>query len=131
MSEGAQASPAGAAVGRRAAVRRLAAYIARNKGYYALWLGSVLLYVVGFVAIPRLVGWTYAAYEDSLGTDVIVQRAQLVALVGLAAAVVRFWSRTMVFRAAREIEYEIRNDVFEHLERLPSPSSTRGAPATS
>jgi ATP-binding cassette subfamily B multidrug efflux pump len=108
-----------AAAGRRAALRRLVAYIGRNRGYYALWLASVLLYVAGFLAIPWLVGWTYEAYERGLGEGVIVRRAELLALVGLAAAAVRFWSRTLVFNAAREIEYEIRNDLFEHLERLP------------
>ena len=126
MSSASQASGAGvpftpgsAASGRRAAWRRLVAYIGRNRGYYSLWLASVLLYVAGFLAIPWLVGWTYEAYETQLGGDVVAQRARLLALVGLAAAGVRFWSRALVFNAAREIEYEIRNDVFEHLERLP------------
>jgi len=119
MSGSPEAMAAGAAQGRRAAVRRLASYIGRNRAYYSLWLVSVLLYVAGFLAIPRLVGWTYSAFDAGLGAEVIVQRAQLVALVGLATALVRFWSRTLVFNAAREIEYEIRNDVFAHLERLP------------
>lgn len=110
---------AGAARGRRAAVRRLAAYIGRNRAYYALWLASVLLYAAGFLAIPWLVGWSYEAYELQLGSAVVVRRAQALALVGLLTALVRFWSRTLVFNAAREIEYEIRNDVFAHLERLP------------
>ncbi len=119
MSAPPEAMAAGAALGRRAALRRLAAYIGRNRAYYGLWLSSVLLYVVGFLAIPRLVGWTYAAFEAGLGADAIAQRAQALALVGVATAVVRFWSRTLVFNAAREIEYEIRNDVFAHLERMP------------
>jgi ATP-binding cassette subfamily B protein len=34
-------------------------------------------------------------------------------------AVVRYFSRTLVFNAAREIEYELRNDIFAHLEKLP------------
>ena len=34
-------------------------------------------------------------------------------------AVLRFLSRTLVFNAAREIEYELRNDLFAHLQRLP------------
>jgi len=119
MSAGAEELAAGAALGRRAAVRRLAAYIGRNKGYYTLWLASVLIYVACFLAIPWIVGWIYEAYEQELSRAVIVERAQLLALVGLAAAAVRFWSRTLVFNAAREIEYEIRNDLFEQLERMP------------
>jgi ATP-binding cassette subfamily B protein len=108
-----------AAAGRRAAVRRLAAYIRRNRGYYAVWLASTLAYAAGFVSIPLLVGWAIEAYEQALGADEIVRRAQALALVALATAAVRYFSRTLVFNAAREIEYEIRNDLFSHLERLP------------
>ncbi|MGI9590348.1 MAG: ABC transporter ATP-binding protein [Myxococcota bacterium] len=119
MSASPESLLTGAALGRRAAARRLASYIGRNRAYYALWLVSVLFYVAGFLALPRLVGWTYSAFEEGLGSAVIVQRAQIIGLVGLVTALVRFWSRTLVFNAAREIEYEIRNDVFEHLERMP------------
>ena len=33
--------------------------------------------------------------------------------------IVVFIALTLVFNAAREIEYEIRNDLFSHLEKLP------------
>ncbi len=113
-------SPApSAASGRRSTVRRLSGYIRRNRGYYAIWLATTLGYVAGFVAIPILVGWILKAFEQDLGAGEIVQRAQVLALVAVATACVRFFSRTLVFNAAREIEYEIRNDLFAHLERLP------------
>ena len=83
------------------------------------WLASTLAYTAGFVAVPRLVGWTYAAHEQGLGPDEIVRRAQWIALVALATAAVRYFSRTLVFNAAREIEYEIRDDIFTHLSKLP------------
>ncbi len=105
--------------GQRAAWLRLRGYVARNRGLYALWLASTLAYTAGFVAIPRLVGHTLEAFEQGQGDAEIARRAGLFALVGLAAAVVRYFSRTLVFNAAREIEYEIRNDLFAHLERLP------------
>ena len=46
---------------------------------------------------------------------------RLLWLVGttLTYTVLRFYTRTLVFDAAREIEYELRNDVFSHLLRLP------------
>jgi len=108
-----------AAHGRRAAAARLLAYIGRNKRYYAVWLASTLAYSGGFVAIPWLVGWAIEAYESGLAADEIVWRAEMLAVAAAATAAVRFFSRTLVFNAAREIEYEIRNDLFAHLERLP------------
>src|SRR5262249_45657231 len=44
--------------------------------------------------------------------------AWLAAVVAVRAAL-RFVSRTQIFNAAREVEYEIRNDLFAHLQRLP------------
>jgi ATP-binding cassette subfamily B protein len=108
-----------AAAGRRAAWRRLRGYVARNRGRYAFWLASTLAYTAGFLAIPRLTGWVIAAYEQGLGPAAIERRAGVVAFVALGSAAVRYFSRTLVFNAAREIEYEIRNDLFAHLERLP------------
>ena len=108
-----------AAAGRRGAWRRLAAYVGRNKGYYAFWLATVLAYTAAFLAIPVLVGNCVKALRLGLGADEVAWRAGILAGVALAGAVVRFYSRILVFNAAREIEYEIRNDLFAHLERLP------------
>ncbi len=112
-------TPGSAALGRRAAASRFFSYIRRNKRYYAVWLASTLAYSAGFVAIPWLVGWAIEAYETGLSAGEIVGRVQVLTAVAVATAVVRFFSRTLVFNAAREIEYEIRNDLFAHLERLP------------
>jgi ATP-binding cassette subfamily B protein len=103
----------------RVALRRLQGYALRNKGYYAVWLLSTLAYVAGFVAVPILVGWSVKAVIDGLGAQEVVRRVLWLALVTVARAVVRYFSRTLVFNAAREIEYELRNDIFAHLERLP------------
>ncbi|MCH7708446.1 MAG: ABC transporter ATP-binding protein [Myxococcales bacterium] len=108
-----------AAAGRRAAWRRLAAYVGRNKGYYAFWLATVIAYTVAFLAIPVLVGNCVKALRLGLGADEVAWHAGILAMVAVAGAVVRFFSRILVFNAAREIEYEIRNDLFAHLEKLP------------
>jgi len=119
VSAPAQTLATGAAAGRRAAVRRLVRYVGRNRGYYAVWLASTLLYTAGFLAVPWLVGWGVEAHQTGLGTGEVARRAAALALVAAGTAVVRFYSRTLVFNAAREIEYEIRNDLFTHLETLP------------
>ena len=108
-----------AAAGRRAAWRRLAAYVGRNTGYYAFWLATVIAYTVAFLAIPVLVGNCVKALRLGLGADEVAWHAGILAMVAVAGAVVRFFSRILVFNAAREIEYEIRNDLFAHLEKLP------------
>ena len=39
----------------RQARRRLVGYVLRNRGFYALWLLASVVYVAGWVAVPKLV----------------------------------------------------------------------------
>jgi len=104
----------------RHALRRLSVYLRRNARYYALWSVLTLLYVAGFVAVPVLVGRAIAAAMDpEMSGSVLSERCGLLLAVVLARSVLRYFSRVLVFNAAREIEYEIRNDLFAHLQRLP------------
>jgi len=103
----------------RSALLRLAGYIRRNLGYYAVWLAMTLAYVAAFVSIPLLVGHAIGLIDEGRPAQEIGRAIAWLTAVTLASAVVRFFSRTLVFDAAREIEYEIRNDIFAHLQRLP------------
>jgi len=103
----------------RIALARLGSYVGRNRGYYALWASLTLCYVVLFVSVPVLVGrCLHAAETFGPGPELNTELWRL-AFVTLSVAVLRFFTRTMVFNAAREIEYEIRNDIFAQLQRLP------------
>lgn len=103
----------------RSALRRLGGYIGRNRGYYAIWLATTLAYVAGFVAIPLLVGHSLSLVAAEEPAARVTRSILWLTGVTIASGVVRFYSRTLVFNAAREIEYEIRNDIFSHLQRLP------------
>ena len=104
----------------RHALRRLSAYLLQNSLYYTGWALITLAYVAAFVAFPMLVGWSI---QGAMDPDVPPEelRWRFVALLAVAVArgALRFFSRLLVFTAAREIEYEIRNDLFAHLQRLP------------
>jgi ATP-binding cassette subfamily B protein len=112
------ASPA-AAGPLRSAIGRLAGYVRHNQGTYGIWAALTFAYVGGFVAVPILVGWAVAAVEQGLGSAEVVRRCAWLAGVTALRGGLRYFSRTLVFHAAREIEYEIRNDLFAHLQRLP------------
>lgn len=113
------ASPGEVSTAVRHALRRLGFYLRRNGGFYSLCVVFILIYNAAFVAIPVLVGRVVAAAESGLGQDVVVERSSWLLAVVIVGAVIRYFSRTMVFNAAREVEYEIRNDLFAHLQRLP------------
>ena len=105
--------------------RRLINYVWRNRVYYVGWTLLTLVYVAGWVTVPKLVGWTVAAIDDERAVAEVGRRVGWLVAVALFAALVRFFTRTLVFNAAREVEYELRNDVFAHLLRLPQSFYSR------
>jgi ATP-binding cassette subfamily B protein len=102
------------------ALRRLWVYLRRNVLYYSFWALITLAYVAAFVAFPMLVGWSIAGAMDPNVSPEALQ-TRFLALLGVASARagLRFFSRMLVFTAAREVEYEMRNDLFAHLQKLP------------
>ena len=102
----------------RAAIARLSKYIASNRRYYAVWSMIMLGYVATFLIVPELTGRTVGAIENGEPADAIVRLAIWLAGVGVLGGLLRYYSRVLVFNAAREIEYEVRNDLFAHLQRL-------------
>ncbi len=104
----------------RHALRRLSFYLVRNARYYVLWAVLTLAYVAGFVAVPLLVGWAIrAAVSPEHGPEEVARRCAILLAVAVGRGVLRYFSRVLVFNAGREVEYELRNDIFEHLQRLP------------
>jgi ATP-binding cassette subfamily B protein len=103
----------------RQAVRRLAVYVQRHPVYYSVWTLLTLGYSAGFLLVPILVGRVFGAIEDDLGVAEIQRRCLWLFAAGAGTATLRYFSRVLVFDAAREVEYEMRNDLFAHLQRLP------------
>jgi ATP-binding cassette subfamily B protein len=121
MSAAAEAAPAPGSgpSSRRASFRRLWGYLLRNRGRYVAGVLATIAYAGSSVAIPLLVGWSIRALVEGLPGAEVGRRAALLAVVTVLRASLRFASRTQIFNAAREIENELRNDLFAHLQRLP------------
>jgi ATP-binding cassette subfamily B protein len=119
MSAVAPASGAAIAASRREMFRRLWRYMRRRKGDYVAGTLTTLLYAVLFVLFPLATGWCAQAVIDQLPHEEIAKRAGVLIAIALARSGVRFFSRVQLFDAAREIEFELRNDLFAHLQRQP------------
>ncbi len=115
----AQAASEDALRSRRVAFRRLGGYLLRNRSRYAFGLVTTLAYAASSVAIPLLVAWCVRSLLEGLPSGEVARRAAILAAATAARAGLRFLSRTRLFYAAREIEYQLRNDLFAHLQRLP------------
>ncbi|MAG32225.1 MAG: ABC transporter ATP-binding protein [Deltaproteobacteria bacterium] len=104
----------------RHALRRLSVYLRRNWRYYLAWFVVVVFYVAVFNAIPRVVGWAIDGLIDpGVSAETVIDRCWLLLGLAIAGGGLRFFSRQLVFDAAREVEYEIRNDLYEHLLKQP------------
>jgi len=104
----------------RHALRRLSVYLKRNWRYYALWYVVILFYSGALNTLPLAVGWAMAGLIDpTVGQSDVIERCWIIVGLAIIGGLLRFYSRQLVFNAAREVEYEIRNDLFAHLQRLP------------
>ncbi len=45
--------------------------------------------------------------------------AALIGAAAIAQGVIRTYSRALIFNAGRDVEYDLRNDLFAHLQKLP------------
>ena len=100
-------------------LRRLFSYIARYRRAFVLGLiCSVITTAITLVA-PLVL---QHAIDD---LTVSVTRFKLLAYgsallgIGLLGGVFRFWTRRILIGASRDLEYDMRNDFFAHLQTLP------------
>jgi ATP-binding cassette subfamily B multidrug efflux pump len=102
-----------------AAFRRLLPYVRRSRRAFVLGLACVLVTTAIALASP----WILKHAIDDLHQGVTRGKLGFYAALILAVAVVgglfRFLMRRIIIGASRVIEYEIRNDFFAALERLP------------
>jgi len=99
--------------------RRFLSYFTRRPGTYAAGLGTMVLSAALFLAMPRIVRAVLESLEaDPSRRRIAVACAAILAL-GATAAVLFFFTRRILIGASRDVEFEMREDLFAHLLRLP------------
>ncbi|HXG53208.1 MAG TPA: ABC transporter ATP-binding protein [candidate division Zixibacteria bacterium] len=98
---------------------RLIIYLRRYRARYLL--GALCL-----VATTTLVMWipwwmreAVRAIEHGGPLRDVAFYAGLIGAAAVAQGIVRTWSRALIFNAGRNVEYDLRNDLFAHLQKLP------------
>lgn len=100
-------------------IRRLFGYVRRLPGRYLLGALLTLGYAGVFLLIPLAVGRVAGALQEGHEPRAVQRAALWLVAVAIVYAGFRLSSRLVMFRAGREIEYQIRSDFFAHLQRLP------------
>src|SRR5438876_8744395 len=96
---------------------RLWAYLARYRLRYAGGIACLLGSRVLAMTLPWLLGMTVDAIRSR--GPVVTRYVLLIAAIAVVQAVVRTFSRFVIFNIGRDIEYDLRNDLFRHLEAQP------------
>jgi ATP-binding cassette subfamily B protein len=109
-------SPSGAG---QAPFRRLLPYFSRHRRSLALGFGCIL----ATTAIQLLAPWVLKYAVDDLSTSVtrgkLGMYAGLLFAISAGGGIFRYLMRRIIIGVSREMEYDLRNDFFAHLQRLP------------
>jgi len=95
--------------------RYVGRYRLRYLGGIACLVGATSLAMM----IPRLLDRSVHAIETGADARVLLRYLGLIVAITIIQGVVRTFSRFVIFNVGRDIEYDLRNDLFRHLETLP------------
>src|SRR5881409_116185 len=95
--------------------RYVGRYSLRYLGGIACLVGATSLAMM----IPRLLDRSVHAIETGADARVLLLYLGLIVAITIIQGVVRTFSRFVIFNVGRDIEYDLRNDLFRHLETLP------------
>ena len=98
---------------------RLWSYLIRYRGRYAFGLACLLATGTLAMTIPYLLKRAVDTIAAGGEGATVAWLAVAITAVALVQAIVRTFSRFVIFNVGRDIEYDLRNDLFAHLERLP------------
>jgi ATP-binding cassette subfamily B protein len=103
-------------------VNRLWKYMRRYRVRYAV--GGLALFATAtlVMAIPKLTQMAFDVIARSGTTDekihTVTGYALTIIAIAILQAIVRTWSRTLIFNAGRDVEYDLRGELYDHLLKL-------------
>ena len=84
------------------------------------WGGiALLVYNCAKATIPLLVGTAVDDMRRDIHAAAVWQHALEILAIAIVSAVCLYLTRQIIIGASREIEFDLRNDLFAHLERQP------------
>ena len=94
-------------------------YLRRYWRQFALGGLALLVYNCAKATIPLLVGTAVDDMRRDIHTAAIWHHALELLGVAIVSAVCLYLTRQIIIGASREIEFDLRNDLFAHLEKQP------------
>ena len=98
---------------------RFLRYFTSRPGAYAAGFGTMVGSALLFLAMPVIVRQALEGLEHGVTVARLAQASGLIVVLALGDAAFLFVTRRIIIGASRDIEYEMRRDLFAHLLRLP------------
>lgn len=100
-------------------LRRLIPYVRRYRRKFALGLVCVVVTRSVALAGPTILGRAIDDLTQGVTRGKLAAYGALLLGIGLLGGIFQFLARRILIGASRDIEYDMRNDFFAHLEKLP------------
>jgi ATP-binding cassette subfamily B protein len=98
---------------------RFLAYFRRRPLRYAVGFGTMACSTALFLAMPGVVRRAIEDLSGGVTGGRLFRLSSVLVLLAVGDAINLFLTRRFLIGASRDIEYEMREDLFEHLLRLP------------
>jgi len=100
--------------------RRLLEYVLRYRRDFAIGLGCVVVTTAVALVSPMVLRYAVDDLTRGVTRAKLFEYGALLLAIGIGGGVFRFLMRRILIGASRHIEYDMRNDFFAHLEKLPA-----------
>jgi len=100
-------------------VRRLFQYVVRYRTKFLIGLGCVVITRAVVLAGPMVLGYAIDDLTRGVTGAKLAAYGALLLGIGLFGGVFQYLQRRVLIGASRDIEYDMRNEFFAHLEKLP------------
>ena len=93
-------------------------YLGRYRKGLALGLGSLLLKDALGAALPLVIKFGVDSLTRGFRIRIVLELAGLLILLSLIKGVFQYWMRVIIIGISRDIEFDLRNDLFKRLVTL-------------
>ncbi|HUJ49923.1 MAG TPA: ABC transporter ATP-binding protein [Bryobacteraceae bacterium] len=104
----------------RKIIKTAGPYLWRHRGGLALGMGSLLARDILHASLPLVIRSGIDSLTKGFRISLLFEFAALLILLSAVKGIFQYWMRVILISISRDIEYELRNDLFSHLVRLSS-----------
>jgi len=95
-------------------------YLWRYRSGLALGMGSLALKDVVAAALPLVIRSGVDSLTAGFSLNIVFEMAAMLVGLSLLKGIFQYWMRVIIIGISRDIEYDLRNDLFSHLVTLSS-----------